>query len=187
MAKEDIAFNKQIVVAKRYSRALEALAQNDEELNGIYENLTSVEATIESCSDFKTFIEHPSFSKEVKKEVLGEVFGGRISCDVLHFLFILLDRNRLFALGAIINSLKDIMNKKYNILVIRAISAIELTDEVKSKLQKKLEMIYQKQIQLDARVDDGLIAGMVLKIGDKTIDGSVKARLESMKRTLIQR
>lgn len=185
--KEDIAFNKLVVVAKRYSKALEALAQSDKDLNTIYENLVSVQKTIEASSDLETFIAHPSFSVELKKEIFNEIFNGKISVDVLHFLFILIDRNRIFALGAIINELKDLMNKKYNILVIRAISAIELSDEAKNKLAQKLETVCKKKIQLDTGVDESLIAGMILKIGDKVIDGSVKAKLENMKRTLIQR
>ena len=185
--KEDIAFNKLIVVGKRYSSALMNLASNDEELNSIYENLVLVYETIEESYDLKTFISHPSLSKPAKKEVLEEIFRDKISKNILNFLYILLDRNRIFALGAIINSLKDSMNKKYNILIIRAISAIELSDEMKAKLKEKLETIYQKQINLDTKVDANLIAGMVLKIGDKTIDGSVKTRLNSMKRALIQR
>jgi F-type H+-transporting ATPase subunit delta len=185
--KEDIAFNKLIIVAKRYSSALMKLASNDSELNGIYENLVLVYETIDASYELKTFISHPSFSKPSKKEILAEIFSGKISKDILNFLYILLDRNRIFALGAIINSLKDSMNKKYNILVIRAISAVELSDEMKAKLKSKLEAIYQKQINLAATVDENLLAGMVLKIGDKTIDGSVKTRLDSMKRALIQR
>lgn len=185
--KEDIAFNKLIIVAKRYSSALMKLASSDAELNGIYENLVLVYETIDSSVEMKEFISHPSIAKSDKKEVLAEIFGNKISKDVLNFLYILLDRNRIFALGAVINSLRDLMNKKYNILVIRAISAVELSDEMKAKLKSKLETIYQKQINLDTKVDENLIAGMVLKIGDKIIDGSVKTRLDSMKRALIQR
>ncbi len=185
--KEDIAFNKLIIVAKRYSSALIKLASNDEELNSLYENLVLVYETIESSNVMKEFISHPSIAKSDKKEVLAEIFGTKISKNILNFLYILLDRNRIFALGAIIKSLKDSMNKKYNILVIRAISAVELSDEMKAKLKEKLESIYKKQINLDTKIDENLIAGMILKIGDKTIDGSVKTRLDSMKRALIQR
>jgi F-type H+-transporting ATPase subunit delta len=185
--KEDIAFNKLIVIAKRYSAALIQLASSDDELKGIYENLVSVYETIKSCDDLQTFIAHPAIANADKKEVFGDIFGGKISQDVLHFLYILIDRNRIFALGAIINTLKDEINKKYNVLVIRAISAIELPGEAKEKLAQKLEAIYQKKVNLETKVDESLIAGMVLKIGDKIIDGSVKTRLESMKRTLIQR
>jgi len=185
--KEEIVFNKLIVIVKRYSDALMKLAQSDDELKKIYYELVLVNETIEKSDEMKQFIAHPSISKVDKKEIFKEIFDKEISQDVLNFLFILIDRNRIFALGAIINTLKDSMNKKYNILVIKAISAIELSDKMKSKLKEKLEMIYQKKINLDTQVDESLIAGMVLKIGDKTIDGSVKARLESMKRTLIQR
>lgn len=185
--KEDIAFNKLIIIAKRYSKALMELATSDDELNGIYGNLAMVLETIHSSEDLQKVIAHPSISNDVKKEIFSEIFGKEISIDVMHFLFILIDRNRIFALGAIINSLKDLMNKKYNILVIKAISAVELSDEMKNKLGQKLENIYGKTINLETQTDESLIAGMVLKIGDKIIDGSVKSRLESMKRTLIQR
>lgn len=185
--KEDIAFNKLLVVAKRYSKALEELAESDKDLNVIYENLVSVQNTIKGSDDLTTFIEHPSFSVDVKKEIFSEIFDGKISGDVLNFLFILLDRSRIFALGAIINSLKELMNQKYNIMAVKATSAIELDDKAREQLVKKLEAVCKRKIQLDTEVDESLIAGMVLKIGDKVIDGSVKARLESMKRTLIQR
>ena len=185
--KEDIAFNKLIIVAKRYSKALAELAEDDKDLGVIYENLTGVQKTIKECPDLATFMEHPSFSIDLKKEIFKEIFDGKISGDVLNFLYILIDRNRIFALGAIINALKELMNEKYNITAVKAISAIELDDKIKAQLTEKLEAVCKRKIQLDTQVNKDIIAGIILKIGDKVIDGSIKARLESMKRTLIQR
>lgn len=186
-AKEQVAFNKLIIIAKRYSGALMKLAQDDNELKGIYENLLLVDETINSCDDLKTFLSHPSFSKDAKKEMLEEIFKDKISQNILNFLSILLDRNRIFALGAILHSLKSMMDKKHNLLVIRAVSAIEISEDLKQKLKQKLETICEKQVNLETHTDESLIAGMVLKIGDKTIDGSIKSKLENLKRALIQK
>lgn len=185
--KEQVAFNKLIVVAKRYSKALVKLAKDDNELNEIYSNLILVSETIESCNELQIFLSHPSISKEEKKEVLKEIFSQQISQNVLNFLYILMDRNRVFALNAIIHSLKALIDEKYNLVTIKAISAVEISEELKQKLKGKLESIYQKEIQLETSTDENLIAGMVLKIGDKIIDGSVKSKLDNMKKELIKK
>ena len=67
------------------------------------------------------------------------------------------------------------------------VTAIELTDEIKNKLIDKLQNIYNKQIKIKTKIDEDILAGMMLKIGDKVIDGSIKAKLNKMKSTLIQR
>lgn len=185
--KENIAFNKMIIVAKRYSQALFELAQNDEELGQFFNDLKSINTTIDQSVELKTFLSHPAFNNETKKEIIKEIFEGKINKNILNFLYVLIDRNRIYALGAIINHLEELMDKKYNILTVEVITAIELSYEMKEKLTNKLQNLYQKQIKVKTEIDEDILGGMMLKIGDKIVDGTIKAKLNNMKRTLIQR
>ena len=58
---------------------------------------------------------------------------------------------------------------------------------MKEKLTNKLQNLYQKQIKVKTEIDEDILGGMMLKIGDKIVDGTIKAKLNNMKRTLIQR
>lgn len=185
--KEDIVFNKMIMIAKRYSQALFELAKDDEELKSFLANLNTIQATINQNIDLKTFLSHPVFDIETKKEVIKEIFEAEIDKNILNFLFVLIDRNRVYALDAIVNHFDCLIDTKYNLLTVEVVTAIELTDEIKNKLIDKLQNIYNKQIKIKTKIDEDILAGMMLKIGDKVIDGSIKAKLNKMKSTLIQR
>ncbi|HIZ27885.1 MAG TPA: ATP synthase F1 subunit delta [Candidatus Adamsella sp.] len=183
--KEDLAFNKLILVSQRYCDALFELAKNDEDLNLFKHDLNVVEETFKENKEFLDVMEHPTISKADKKDIMNAVFEGKVAQNILNFLDLLVDRNRMFAFFAIVHLFNNKFNKKRNIMCVEVVSAIEIDDEIKNKLIRKLESIYQKNVCLDVSTDKDIIAGMILKIGDNVIDGSVRTKLEKMKRQLI--
>lgn len=183
--KEDLAFNKLILVSQRYCDALFELANDDEDLNLFKQNLCIVSETFKENKEFLDILEHPTISKADKKDIINTVFEGKISQNILNFLNLLIDRNRMFAFFAIVHLFNNKFNEKRNIMCVEVVSAIEIDDEIKNKLIRKLESIYQKNVCLDVSTDKNIIAGMILKVGDNVIDGSIKTKLEKMKRQLI--
>ncbi len=183
--KEDLAFNKLILVSQRYCDALFELAKNDDDLNLFKHDLNVVEETFKENKEFLDVMEHPTISKTDKKDILNAVFEGKVSQNILNFLNLLIDRNRMFAFFAIVHLFNNKFNEKRNIMCVEVVSSIEIDDEIKNRLIRKLEAIYQKNVCLDVSTDKDIIAGMILKIGDNVIDGSVRTKLEKMKRQLI--
>lgn len=183
--KENLAFNKLILVSKRYCDALFALAKDDNELDTFSCDLNSINETFKENKELLDMLEHPTISRTDKKDILNAVFDGHVSQNVLNFLNLLIDRNRMFAFGAIVHLFNEKFNEKCNIMRVEVTSAIELDDETRNKLIKKLEAMYQKNICLEVETNAEIIAGLILKIGDNIIDGSIKTKLEKMKRQLI--
>jgi len=184
MSEENI---KQLsIIGERYAGALFAIAENSDRLDEIGGELNEIENLIMFNSDFNMFLNHPKFSHKEKKEILDDIFKDNISNIVLNFLKILLDKNRIVVFKSINNSYKKILAEKRRILTANITTAIEMDYDVRAKLRAKLESIYNKEIEFNYSTDNQIIAGMVIEIGDKTIDGSLKTKLENMKKQIVQ-
>jgi F-type H+-transporting ATPase subunit delta len=77
------------------------------------------------------------------------------------------------------------LNKKRNISIAEVITAVEIDENTVQKLKYKLEEVFNCTVEITHSVDSEIIAGMIVKIGDKTIDGSIKTKFENMKKQLI--
>lgn len=172
-------------IAQRYSEALFSIAEDDNNLDFIKDDLTNVLNAINEIKDFKNFLENPVVSIEDKKEVFESVFKNKIDDKILNFLKLLIDNNRFFAFPEIVSDFEDKLNKKRNIAIAQVISCVDIDNDTLQILKQKLEIIFKKSISLELKQDKSIIGGVVVKIADKIIDGSIKAKIEEMKRQLI--
>jgi len=172
-------------IAQRYANALFELAKEQGNFDDYKNDLALVSDIFSSSRDLEQFIAHPVVPQDEKKAVIEEIFAKHVSANVINFLKLLIDKNRLMYLHSIKNVFNDLYRKHCNVMVAEVISAIELSDENKQRIVQKLENIYNKSIELHSYVDSSIIAGLILKIDDKTIDGSVKSQIETMKKQII--
>lgn len=93
----------------------------------------------------------------------------------------LVTKGRFSEISGILEEYKSIYYKENNIIDVKGIFANEISEEQKLELTKKLEKTTKKKINLEVEIDSSLIGGGILKIGDKVVDGSIKAQIESMK------
>lgn len=173
------------LIAERYAIALFELGEKDNKLDEYDADLQKIKATLDLSKDLSVFLAHPTISIGDKKEILDSIFKSEISQHSLNLMKLLLDRNRIFILTAIVNNFHTILNKKKNIVLARVITAVEINEDIKNRVKGKLENKFSKQIELESKIDPEIIAGMIVEIGDKIIDGSVKTKLENMRRQLI--
>lgn len=176
--------NKLITVAKRYSDALAQVAQEKNELDIVYSDLTTVVDALDAVSELKNFLTHPVIPQNEKKELLKSVFEGKITQDVLNLLFILAEKNKINILDTILYCFESSVDEAKNILKVGVVSAVDVDEDLKTKLKEKLEAKLKKTIKLEFELNPEIIAGLVLKIQDKTIDGSMAAKLEGFKKQL---
>lgn len=173
-------------VSKRYAEALMSLAL-DKGMEGTYgAELDFLVDTIEGHKQLKNTFYGIQFTPRDKKAALRRIFGGEVSQDVLNFLLLLVDKNRHYLLNDIREAYYAIRDKQRGVLDARITSAYPLSDDEVERLRSSLAKLNQvEEIRLREEVDPKLIAGIRLQIGDLVMDGSAKARLESIRTNLV--
>lgn len=171
---------KQLKIAKRYASALLAF----DGANGIYSELQNVSATLANSSDLLAFLENPVISVVDKKAVIEEVFAA-LSNNAKNFLYLLIDKNRFDYFDAIMLEFRLGLDISGGLQRVEVISAIELEIGEKDRLLEVLQNKLSGQIVPEYKVDEAIIAGLVIKIGDKVIDNSLKTRFKGLERQLI--
>lgn len=166
-------------VGKRYAEAIYEVAEAENNIKEVYEVLNSIMELYKTDVDFRNFITNPLLKKEQKKEALRKIFSG-VSETVLNIPFYLLDKGRIADIREIVSEFVKIDYAKNHILDVEATFAVELTEEQKEKLIKKLENKTGKKIKLVVNVDKSLIGGGIIKIGDEITDGSIRRQLETL-------
>lgn len=178
-------FNKLEILGQRYTKAIMKLATSAEMLDKFNSDLLSIEAVLEKSPDLKDFLEHPVISKEDKKDIIKTIFSEDLDLHIVSLLKLLIDNNRAYAISTIISCFKESLDKKRNIITTQVTSAIEIDEDRQGKLVEKLERILEKKVKLQFEIDESIIAGLVVQVDDKIIDGSIRTKLDNMKRQLI--
>jgi F-type H+-transporting ATPase subunit delta len=169
-------------VSKRYAKALFSLGQEDGNFEKYGQELSDFETFFKDNMDFRQVIVNPVFALEDRRKVLQAVSDkGNFSGVVKNFLNLLLDKNRVGAIEAITAYYARLTDEVSGIARAEIVTARPLKEEALGRIEKSLEELTSKKIKPEVREDKGLIGGVVVKIGDLVLDGSVKAQLEGLK------
>jgi F-type H+-transporting ATPase subunit delta len=169
-------------VSKRYAKALFSLGQEDGNFEQYGQELSDFETFFRANADFRQVIVNPVFAVEDRRKVLQVVLDkGNFSGVVKNFLNLLLDKNRIGVIEAITAYCSRLTDEVSGIARAEIITARPLKEEALAKIERSLEGLTSKKIKPKVREDKDLIGGIVVKIGDLVLDGSVKAQLEGLK------
>jgi F-type H+-transporting ATPase subunit delta len=169
-------------LAKRYARALFSLGQEDGSFDLYGQELGVFTNFCKENSEFGHTISNPIFAVEDRKRILQEVLSRSDFSDLVkNFLNLLLDKNRIGVIEAINEHYTRFTDEASNIAHAQIVTAKPLKEKTIDKVVKSLEGLTSKKIKSDVREDSELIGGIVVKIGDLVLDGSVKAQLEGLK------
>jgi len=173
-------------IARRYAQALFALAEEKQILDEVEKTLKQVKDTLEANKDLKQVMDHQLIPSQTKKEIFKGVFGNAVAPLVMNFFMLLIDKRRERYLGQIYQEYMVFANKVRNIVEAEVKSAVALETEDVLALQQQLEGSTGKSVQLNLKVDPSLVGGLMVRIGDRVIDGSVAARLQQLRVSLKQ-
>lgn len=173
-------------LALKYAQAVFELAEEAKLLNETQEQLTMVEETISGHSELATLLYHPRVPAEAKKETINTLFKSEIADFVYKFLLLLVDKRREPLLPAIVEEFVKLANQARNIDEAEVTTAMPLTEAEHKALAVKLSAITGKNMILKTAVDAKLLGGVVVKIGDKLVDGSVARQLQVLKAALLK-
>jgi F-type H+-transporting ATPase subunit delta len=176
----------QSAVAERYARAIFELANEGNELAQVSEQIKTFAETLASNDELATVLGNPVLSEQTRDSIMKEV-GLRVGLSplALNAVRLVTRRRRLPALGEIATTLTRLSDEKAGILRATVTTAKALPEDYYQKLAAELERRTHRKILLERHEDPSLIAGIVTKIGDHTIDGSVKGRLAALERQLL--
>ncbi len=169
-------------VSKRYAKALFSLGQEDGHFEQYGLELSEFTKFFQDNADFRQVIANPVFPVEDRRKVLQVVLEkSNFSGVIKNFLNLLLDKNRIRAIEAIAQHYARLTDDISGVARAEIITARPLKDVALGKIERSLEGLTSKKIRSEVREDKDLIGGIVVKIGDLVLDGSVKAQLEGLK------
>lgn len=165
------------IPAKIYANSLIQLNLNQDIA---LDNLYKIKNLLEESSDLKTLMQNPTISPLKKYEIFEDIFKNELDEKIKSFIKILIEKNRFDILEQIITAYKNEADRINNNQKVEIISAIELTDEYKKEIVKKLEYKLKKNIIPQWIIDEEIIGGLVIKIEDDIIDNSIKNKLDKI-------
>ena len=168
-------------IAKRYASAIYDIAESSDKIGEIREALNILAENYNEDEEFKVFLLDPSIKYDEKVKYLHKSFDF-ISEDAFKIINYLVKKGRVSLAEKIRDSYLKIYYEKNNKILVNATSTKELSDNQRKALMKKLEEKYKKKIVLNLSVDEELIGGGIIKIGNKVIDGSIKSQIENIKK-----
>ncbi len=172
-------------VSKRYAKALMSLGQEDGHLQEYGKDLRDFTDFCTQNEEFRGVISNLVFSLEDRKKVLGFVLErSEFTGTVRNFLNLLLDKNRIGAVEEITDYYAGLTDQISNIARAEIVTPRPLKKEALNELEKVLGDVTSKTVKIQIREDKSLIGGLIVKIGDLVLDGSIKAQLEGLKESL---
>ena len=172
---------KQIILARRYAKALFAVGKEDGKFEEYSEALRGV-AQLYTDTDLADSLTNPLYPMDVREKVMeGVVASIGVDKVVANFLNLLVEKKRADVLPDIADEYQIMVDEEKNVSHGTVVSAVELSKELQAKVQETLEKITGKKVELTASVDPSIVGGIIAKVGDLELNGSIKTQLASLK------
>ena len=173
-------------ISEPYAQAIMSLAQQENLTEQFGETFRSIESLLSESKEFKDFVLNPVIKNEDKKSVLKKVMGDD-NPYLVNFMMLLVDKRRIIFLEPIVEQYLNLLRKLNQTVLAEVTSAQELTDEQKGNIVDKVKNIVEaRDVELKTSVDPSLIGGVIIKVGSKVIDASLKGQLRRISVSLNQ-
>jgi F-type H+-transporting ATPase subunit delta len=172
-------------IASKYSEAVLELAVNLKQEEKVLNEIKLIAEVIASDREMTIIINHPSIDAAEKKEFLNSLFAGKISELSANLIGLLADKRRLDLIPFIEISYRELLNKRKNIVSATLSCSERLADSAVANIKAQLAEHLGKTLELEVKVDPTLIGGVVLRMGDQVIDGSLKGQLKALEKALL--
>jgi len=168
-------------IARVYSEALFEVAKDKGKLDEIHDQLDAVADAIAENRDLQVFLFSPYFSSSEKREGIGRVVSGADE-ELMNFLELLAEKHRMPVVFRIRRRFDEMWAKEKRQLEVRLTSAVELPADLVKQVGSEIEEQTGQTIELSTDVDEGVLGGIVLQVGNMVLDASVRNRLERLRR-----
>ncbi len=173
------------IIARNYAEALFELADRDDRLEEYGAALDQVAGVLDAAPEFRLFLETPRIDIEAKKEVLRKGFAEHVPPFVLSFLFLTLDRGRQRLLPRMARAYGDLLDERMGRAHVEVQVARPMEDDELEAVRRRLSAVLGKEAIAHLKVQPELLGGIAFRSGDTIFDGSVRRRLQGMRRQLM--
>ncbi|PSH66656.1 F0F1 ATP synthase subunit delta [Phyllobacterium brassicacearum] len=172
-------------VAQRYAGSLFGLALEAKSLAEVEQNLDAFEALINGSADLKRLIQSPVFSSDDQVKAISAILNkAKIGGLVGNFLRVVAQNRRLFSVPAMIQSFRQIAANHRGEVTADVTSAHALTAAQETELKATLKSVAGKDVTINVTVDPSILGGLIVKLGSRQIDTSLRTKLSSLKLVL---
>ncbi len=172
-------------IVRRYAAALYSAASKAGVVDAVESDLGLISYTVESSSSLRELMFTPVVPRKKKQEILADIFKGNVQDVTLAYLNLLVDKHREEAFALTEAEYVLLANQARGIVRAEVTSAVELDETQQSRLVKKLSAATGKTIELATNVDPDIVGGVIVRIGDTVIDGSIRGQLAALKAQLL--
>jgi len=172
-------------VAGRYATALFELALEENALESVEQDLNRFQQAFDAVADLRRLVKSPVFSAEVQERAIAAILK-KIEIEGLtaNFLKLIAKNRRLFAAPAMVKAFRTLLARHRGQTSAEVVSAAKLEEGQVRALQSALKAALHKDVQLDQKVDATLLGGLVVKVGSRMVDSSLRTKLNSLKHAM---
>lgn len=167
-----------------YGGSLYDLAQEEGLTEQIGSELKQVIDLFDASADYWRFLATLSIAKQERVKALDEALGGRIQPYLLNFLKILCENGTIGSLKGCAGEYRRLYNEDHDIVEVRAVTAVPMSEKLTAALQTKLEAVLGKTVELSCKVDPACMGGVLLELPGRQMDGTVRHRLQALSDSL---
>lgn len=168
-------------VAGRYATALFELAVDRDAIDSVAGDLANMQSMIDESSDLRRLIRSPLFSRDQQSGAMDAVLAGaEISQLVRNFVGVVAGNRRLFVLEGMIAAYRELVAKHRGEVTAEVVSATPLSDSQRIAVESALKQAVGTDVAVQAEVDPDLIGGMIVKVGSRMVDSSLRTKLQRL-------
>ena len=172
-------------VSGRYATALFELARDERSIDQVKSDLDQFEAMLSESDDLKRLVRSPVFAAETQSKALSAVLEkAGISGISANFLKVLTANRRLFAVGEVIRAFRALVAKFKGEATADVTVAEKLSEKNLDALKTALKSVTGKDVSLNVKVDPSIIGGLVVKLGSRMVNSSLRTKLNSIKHAM---
>jgi F-type H+-transporting ATPase subunit delta len=173
-------------ISVRYAKALFTLAKEENQHNQVMKDMENLLNLFASVPEFNELTDNPVIKPSQKMDMLNIIIRDRVRPITQSFIKLIVENNRLNYLGSIARIYLDMYKQNLGIKPVTLITAVPVDGDLRHTILRIVEKRMNIKIELEEKIDAGLIGGFILKIGNQQIDASISYQLEKIKKELIR-
>ena len=171
-----------MAIAFKYAKGLFTVAKELNKTKEFGEELNQIKDLLTSMPEVLSALQNPIYPPDLKMEIIDEVLKSiKVDPEIERFLKLLVERRRIQYIKEIVAMYQELLDEELNIARGEVITAYPLSSEEKKELEEVLKEYLKKEVILESKVDEEIIGGIKIKIGDLIFDGSLKTQLGKFK------
>jgi F-type H+-transporting ATPase subunit delta len=169
--------------AKRYARAVFEIARENGEIEGWLDDLGVLVREVDNA-DIAAYLDAPQVSIERKTELVKGAFGDAVGPLAVNLLLVLASRGNASLIRGIAEEYQQIVDADRGIERAEVVSAVQLDRQQLDDISSLLKTVSGKEVTVADRVEPDILGGLIVRVGDRVMDGSTRTRLQKMRKSL---